>query len=300
MIRKKQLKAARVGVIGKVLRILELLDRSQDGLHLKEIAGQSGLNKSTAHRFLTHLEMEGYLFRDPHGKYMLGPKLVRMGGGASFQATLCKIARPALEQLRSFTGETVNLAMLDGVNVVYLDVLQSLHTFRLATEVGARRPIQSTSLGKAILAHLTELPLQEEIISRIVFAPTTPKGIADATRLRKDLIRIKSRGFSLDDEEAVTGARCIGAPIFDGDGRAIGGISVSGPVVRVTRAQVAPFSAAICSAAREISEKLGYQAANSSGSSLLNAPTASRAHTLEAQLRPKSKRWSQAGKRSSL
>lgn len=257
--RTKKLKAARVGVIGKVLRILELLDRSPDGLHLKEIAEQSGLNKSTAHRFLAHLEVEGYLFRDTAGRYMLGPKLVQMGRGTSFQATLCKIAHPILEGLRTFTGETVNLAVLDGVNVLYLDVLQSLHTFRLATEVGARRPIQSTSLGKAMLAHLDGLALQEEIISRIVFAPTTPKGVGDATRLRKDLVRIKSRGFSLDDEEAVTGARCIGAPIFDGDGRVIGGISVSGPVVRVTRAQVPPFSAAICAAAHEISSKLGYK-----------------------------------------
>ncbi|GAC1415292.1 MAG: IclR family transcriptional regulator [Acidobacteriaceae bacterium] len=262
MMRTKKLKSARVGVIGKVLRILELLDRSRDGLHLKEISEQSGLNKSTAHRFLTHLEVEGYLFRDTVGKYMLGPKLVRMGGGTSFQATLCKIAHPILEQLRTFTGETVNLAVLDGVDVLYLDVLQSLHTFRLATEVGARRPIQSTSLGKAMLAHLSELSLQEEIISHIVFAPTTSKGIGDVTKLRKDLAKTKSRGFSLDDEEAVTGARCIGAAIFDGDGRVIGGISVSGPVVRVTRAQVPPFSAAICSAAREISWKLGYKGAN--------------------------------------
>lgn len=257
--RTRKLKAARVGVIGKVLRILELLDCSQNGLTLKEIADQTSLNKSTAHRFLTHLEVEGYLFRDAPGNYMLGPKLVRMGGGTSFQATLCKIARPMLEQLRSYTGETVNLAVLDGMQVLYLDVLESLHTFRLATAVGARRPIQSTSLGKAILAHLDNAALQEEIISGIVFAPSTPKGIRDALRLRKDLARIKARRFSLDDEEAVTGARCIGAPIFDGDGNVIGAISVSGPVVRITRAQVEPFSSAICSAADEISMRLGYK-----------------------------------------
>lgn len=258
--RTRKLKAAKVGVIGKVLRILELLDRSRNGLTLKEIAEQSALNKSTAHRFLTHLEVEGYLFRDALGNYMIGPKLVRMGGGGTtFQATLCKIARPILEELRAFTGETVNLAVLDGIQVLYLDVLESLHTFRLASQVGARRPVQSTSLGKAMLAFLDDALLQEEIISNIVFAPSTAKGLRDMAHLRKDLARTKARGFSLDDEEAVPGARCIGAPIFDGDSKLIAGISLSGPVVRVTRAQLQPFSAALCSAALEISTKLGYK-----------------------------------------
>jgi IclR family KDG regulon transcriptional repressor len=257
--RTKKLKAARVGVIGKVLRILELLDRSRGGLTLKEIAEQADLNKSTAHRFLTHLEGEGYLFRDTLGSYMLGPKMVKMGTGISFQATLRKISRPILEELWSFTGETVNLAMLDGVDVLYLDVLESLHTFRLATEIGVRRPIHATSLGKAILAHLTSPVLQDEILNGIQFQPATPKAVASIGRLRKDLVRIKLRGFALDDEEAVTGARCIGAAIFDADGQVIGAISVSGPVVRVTRAHVPSFSAAICNAAAEISARMGFK-----------------------------------------
>jgi DNA-binding IclR family transcriptional regulator len=231
----KKLKSAPVGVIGKVLRILELLDRSRSGLPLKDIAEESGLNKSTAHRFLTHLEVEGYLFRDASGRYMLGPKLVRMGSGMSFQATLCKISRPILEDVWKFTGETLNLAVLDGTDVLYLDVLESLHTFRLATRVGMRRPVHATSLGKAMLANMQGDPLQEEILNAIHFVATTPKSITTLARLRKDLIAIKSRGYALDDEEAVSGARCIGAAIFDGDGKVIGGISMSGPVSSLRR-----------------------------------------------------------------
>src|SRR5947209_6990585 len=88
-----------VGVVGKVLRILELLDRSPAGLQLRDIARLTSLNKSTAHRFLRHLEGEGYLFRDDAGAYMIGPRLVRFGSGVSYQAMLSRISRPVLEKV---------------------------------------------------------------------------------------------------------------------------------------------------------------------------------------------------------
>ena len=79
----RKTKVAPVGVVGKVLRILELLDRSPAGLQLKDIARLTDLNKSTAHRFLKHLEGEGYLFRDDSGAYTVGPRLVRFGTGVT-------------------------------------------------------------------------------------------------------------------------------------------------------------------------------------------------------------------------
>jgi DNA-binding IclR family transcriptional regulator len=119
--RTRKSKSAPVGVIGKVLRILELLDRSPHGLQLREISAKTGMNKSTVHRFLSHLEAGGYLFRDAAGTYMLGPKLARMGSGVTFHTTLCKICRPSLENLRAATDETVNLAVLDGFEILYLE-----------------------------------------------------------------------------------------------------------------------------------------------------------------------------------
>ena len=106
----KKRKSAPVGVIGKVLRILELLDQTPAGLQLKDLAAKTGINKSTVHRFVSHLETEAYLYRDATGTYMLGPKLVRLGSGVSFQATLANICHPTLERLREVTDETVNLA----------------------------------------------------------------------------------------------------------------------------------------------------------------------------------------------
>jgi DNA-binding IclR family transcriptional regulator len=257
--RTKRSKSAPVGVIGKVLRVLELLDQSPAGLQLKEVAAKTGINKSTAHRFLSHLESEAYLFRDFQGTYMLGPKLVRLGSGVNFQATLCNISRPTLEKLWKITDETVNLAVLDGSSILYLDVLESLHTFRLVSQVGMRRALHCTSLGKAILANMDDERRKEEIFASIQFTPDTGRTLTNVARLKKDLIQTRQQGYSLDDEEAVVGARCIGAAIFGADGKVVGAISVSGPVSRVSKERLPVFCAEISKAAREISWRLGYR-----------------------------------------
>jgi DNA-binding IclR family transcriptional regulator len=258
MARKKS-KSAPVGVIGKVLRILELLDQSPDGLQLKEVAAKTGINKSTVHRFLSHLEAEAYLFRDVEGAYMLGPKLVRLGSGVNFQQTLRNICRPTLEKLRELTDETVNLAVLDGSSILYLDVLESLHTFRLVSKVGMRRELYCTSLGKAILANMDDERRKEEIFASIDFTADTARTLTSVARLKKDLVQTREQGFSLDDEEAVVGARCIGAAILGADGKVLGAISVSGPVSRVSKERLPFFCSEISKAAREISWHLGYR-----------------------------------------
>jgi DNA-binding IclR family transcriptional regulator len=258
--RTRKSKSAPVGVIGKVLRVLELLDQTPAGLQLKDVAAKTGINKSTVHRFLSHLETEAYLFRDAAGTYMLGPKLARLGNGVNFQITLANMCRPTLEKLRGTTDETVNLAVLDGSSVLYLDVLESFHTFRLVSQVGTRRALYCTSLGKAILANMDDVRRREEIFASIQFTADTARSFGSVARLKKDLIQTRAQGFALDDEEAVMGARCIGAAIFGADGKVVGAISVSGPVSRVSRERLPFFSAAITKAAREISWRLGYRA----------------------------------------
>ena len=253
----KKMKSAPVGVIDKVLVILELLDQSPGGLTLKEIAEQSRINKSTAHRFLSHLEAKNYLFRDDSGAYMIGTKLTKLGTGISFHATLAKLCRGVLENLRTVTGETVNLAVLDGFEVLYVDVLETSHTFRLVSGVGTRRPFYCTSLGKAILANIQDDLRRQELFAAIRFEPVTPRTITNLTRLKKQLAVIRKQGFALDDEEAVAGIRCLGAAILDPEGDVLGAISVSGPVVRVTTARLPLFRQEICRAAREITWLLG-------------------------------------------
>ncbi len=252
-------KAAPVGVIGKVLRILELLNQTPNGLQLREIAIKTEINKSTAHRFLSHLESEGYLFRDDARTYMLGARLARLGAGVGFQSMLCRISRPILEDLRSVTDETVNLAVQDGAQIVYLDVLESQHTFRLASPVGTRRPALCTALGKAIVANMGDERQIEEILNSIHTMPSTVLKASKIPKLRKELKQICEQKFALDDQESERGARCVGAAIFGADDRVVAGISVSAPVVRMTRERIPFFSAEVRKAAREISRRLGHR-----------------------------------------
>jgi DNA-binding IclR family transcriptional regulator len=258
MIRARESKAAPVGVVMKVLKILEALHGNPSGLQLKQIAKQTAINKSTAYRFLAHLQGEGYLFRDEAGAYVIGPKLARIGSGINFEETLRKMARPILQKLWAATGETVNLAILDGQQILYLDVIESSHTFRLASQVGARRPLYCTALGKVILAHLPEEEAKE-LISSLIFERQTPRTLTRPASLKKDLVKSRLHGCALDDEEAVLGARCIAAPIFDANGKVIGAASVSGPLTRISAEKVSAFTALVKEAAQSISRRLGYQ-----------------------------------------
>jgi len=257
MIRARESKSAPVGVVTKVLHILETLHDAPSGLQLKDVAQLTGINKSTAYRFLADLEHEGYVFRDSSGAYAIGVRLARLASGASYQTTLRKLSRPILQQLWRVTGETVNIAVLDGREVLYLDVMESSHTFRLVSQVGMRRPVYCTALGKAMLAFIPEEE-QQYFFDGMTFERFTPHTIRGATQLRKEFALIRQRGYSIDNEEAYLGSRCIGAPIFEASGKITAALSISGPTTRVTREKVTVVAAAAKSAATAISRTLGY------------------------------------------
>jgi DNA-binding IclR family transcriptional regulator len=258
VIRARRSKSAPVGVVSKVLRILEALNKSATGLRLREITELTGLNKSTAYRFLAHLEKEDYLFRDEGGVYIVGPKLARLGSGAAYHTTLRKVSRPVLLSISSVTKETVNLGVMDGNEVLYLDVMESPYTFRMVSQPGMRRHLNCTALGKAILAYLPE-DEREHVFPMLIFEQLTPRTILGLPRLRKELRRISTLGYAMDDQEAVLGARCIAAPIFDGSGKVTAAISVSGPVTRIDRERFQSLAGTVGKGARTISKLLGQQ-----------------------------------------
>lgn len=254
--RTRASKSAPVGVVSKVLRILEALNASPTGLQLKDIAEQAAIHKSTAYRFLAHLEAERYLYRDEFGAYMVGPKLVRLGSGTSYQTTLRKISRPILQDLWKITRETVNLGILDGQDVFYLDVVQSPHPFRMASHAGIWRPLYCTSMGKALAAFLSAGE-KDHVLSSLRFERFTPHTITRLSRFQKELEKIRQRGYALDDEEATLGARCVGAPIILEGGKVAAAISVAGPITRIAREKIPVYARAVVSAARTISRHLG-------------------------------------------
>ena len=264
LMRTRKSTSAPVGVLTKVLAIFDLLDNSPNGLQLRYIAEQTKLNKSTAYRFLAHLEKAGYLVRDDNGAYLLGPRLARLGSGSAYQSTICKVSRPVLEALWRESGETVNLGALDSREVLYLDVLESPHSFRLVSKVGMRRPLHCTGLGKVILAWQTT-SFRNELLAVAKLEKLTVHSIVRLADLIEEIGRVRRRGYAIDNEEVELGARCVAAPILDSSRSVVAGVSVSGPVTRMSRNRTSAIAQSVKKAALEISLRLGYMEANSDG-----------------------------------
>ena len=248
---------APVGVISKVLRILETLQNSSGGLSLKAICDDTGINKSTAHRFLRHLERESYLLRTEAGTYLIGPRLAQMSACSTRSATLQAVARPILADLWRSTQETVNLAVLDQGTVLYVDVMVSQHDFRLVSRVGTRRPLHAAGLGK-VLTVFRPASEFERLLEGIVFQRATPKTIGSLVQLRAELEKVSHQGYAVDNEEALLGCRCVAAPILNNDGVAIGALSVAGPVTRMRVSQIPTLARQVKAAAKAVSLGMGF------------------------------------------
>ena len=254
---KTNVKGATVGVLTKVLKIFDLLQNHPTGVELKEISGATGVNKSTAYRFLSHLERESYVKRTGAGSYVIGVKLLSLGNGSDHRTMLRDSALLAMRDLQKSTQETVNLGVLDEGEVLYIEVLESPHEFRLVSLVGVHRPLHSTALGKALVACM---PADQRglVINGLTFQSFTRRTIRSSLRFERELEKIRRRGYALDNEESVPGARCVAAAILNSRHEAVAAISVSGPVARITRDKIPAFSAAVKEAVRSVSERMGF------------------------------------------
>jgi DNA-binding IclR family transcriptional regulator len=187
---------------------------------------------------------------------------MRLGANSTYQATISKLSRPIVETLWRKSGETINLGVLEGREVLYLDVIESPHNFRLASQVGMRRPLHCTALGKAILAWLPANS-RDELLAIARFERVTHHSIIRPAELVAELGRIQRRGYAIDNEEVELGARCVAAPILDSSWYVAAAISVAGPITRMSRNRTFVLASAVKGAALEISRYLGYNGAPS-------------------------------------
>ena len=223
-------------VIQSVSRAISIL-RCFDGdvlLSLSEIARMVGLHKSTTAGIIATLKAEGFLEQDENtGKLRLGLALFSLAVQA--RRGLAEICEPYLNQLLSLTGETVNLAVLDKTEIVYIAKKESPHSVRISSSVGAHRPVYCTAIGKAILASM-DRPKAEALLDRVDIKPLTQHTIIDKKELFKAIDAAMQDGVAYDFEEFQLGLVCIGAPLFHKEGEPIGAISVSGPTLRLDEA----------------------------------------------------------------
>lgn len=233
MVESKTPRSSGSGVqsVERVFELLELVTDAGGDVTLSELASSTDLPLPTIHRLLRTLVSLGYARQLPNRRYALGPRLIRIGEGASRQ--FGALARPQLKSLVDQLGESANMAVLDGNMIVYVAQVPSLHSMRMFTEVGRRAHTHDTGVGKAILAQLPDETVRR-IVTRAGMPTPTEYSIGDVDGLIAELDRIRERGYAIDDQEQEIGVRCFSMAVPDAPTPTA--VSVSGPISRVDEA----------------------------------------------------------------
>lgn len=244
--------------IQKAFGILEILCKEGE-MGVSKLGERVNLKKSNVHRLLATLEYLGYVGKDAVTlKYSPTLKTFQIGNAIMNRiGGLHTIAHPFLEQLGKQFCETINLAVLDRREVVYIDKIESSETLKMDIKVGSRVPVYCTALGKILLAYLTDSEFKEYVKFQKLL-PKTKRTVTSPQELKKILKQVLVQGYAIDDQEFSEGICCIAAPIRNHTGEVIAAVSVSGPSIRMNHDKLAQLRDPILRSAQEISKKLGY------------------------------------------
>lgn len=244
--------------VDRALSILEILERG-GWVGVTTAARELGVHKSTAFRLLATLERRGVVEQNAETqKYRLGFTLVRLAGAVRAGLDLTRSARPVCEWLSGRTGETVNISVLEGGEVVNIDQVTLSSSVVGVDWLGRRAALHATSTGKVFLAHMPER-LREEILHGGL-AQLTPQTVTDVQQLREQLTGIRQRGWGSTEQELELGLNAVAAPIYGSDGSVLATVCVSGPMFRLTAERLAEAGSLTAEAGRRISRRLGHPA----------------------------------------
>jgi IclR family pca regulon transcriptional regulator len=249
----------RVEALAKGLRILSLFTEQRPAWRVSDLAPAVGMPLPTVYRVVMTLTAEGYLDHLPNGDYRPGVRVLTLGTAALRSLDLVEVATPRLQQLGTATGETVNLAVLTGDQVLYLVRLRNSDLVTANIQVGSTLPAVHTSIGKLLLAHLDESDLEARITDASFARSHGPNAKVSLDELAGELATIRADGWALQDEELAFGLRSVAAPVRDATGRVIAGVNLavqsrdwsSRRIVRELRPRVTE-------ACRDISALLGH------------------------------------------
>ena len=249
-----------IRAVERALDVLLCFTRQTPHLTMTQIAERLGMNKSAVHRHLATLERKRFVQRDPvTGLYQLGVRLLQMAYLTLEHNDLHRLAAPFLRRLCDDYRETVDLAVLDDTDVVFLDVLESPQRVKLAAAIGQRLPAYATASGKSMLAFMPEAAVRR-ILGRGM--PVTTEHAARSTEiLLEDLRQTRERGFALAVQEYEYGISAVAAPILDLSKQPIASISVAGPTYRLTLERMIEIGAQVVSVTRKLAYELELAAA---------------------------------------
>jgi DNA-binding IclR family transcriptional regulator len=251
---KRQIKS-----LSKALRILRAVGDHREPTSIATLSRELAMPKGTLFPFLRTMADEGLLLAHGGGQYTLGPRVLELAAMFHGQVRLRDVARPHLERLAHRCGEVAHLCVLSEGEMVYLDRVETRRVVQVGSRVGGRCPVHCTGVGKAYLAFLPEAQVRQ-LVTRYGLRRYTPTTITSLDSLLTELRHIRERGYSIDRSEHDPEVRCVGAPVFDHEGRVVASISAAGPAYRMTAARVRRIVPLVLRASREISRALGHSA----------------------------------------
>lgn len=239
-------------------RLLKVFRSRERELGVSELARRLELGKSTVHRILGTLTSEGLIEQNPlTGNYRLGLLMFELGEAVRVHMDLHAAAGPVLASLREETRESCQVGILDGIEVVYVDRLESPQTLRLFTETGRRVPVHCTSSGKILLAHLDDAAL-DAVLAKAPLTALTSRTITDRQALRAELVTARRRGWAEAVEEREVGVASIAAPVHGVQGEVVAAISIGAPLARLGQAARRRLAPILVEAGEAASRRLGW------------------------------------------
>ncbi|MEM8824040.1 MAG: HTH-type transcriptional regulator BhcR [Pseudomonadota bacterium] len=242
-------------------RAIQVLDHlsALPGATLSELAGDLDQSAATVYRILVTLQGRGLVELDGESQvWHVGPRAFLIGARYLRRTSVVDRARPILRRLMVETGETANLAVARDGHVIFVSQVECHNSIRAFFPPGTMSPMHASGIGKALLAQMPA-PRFETHLSEAPLERFTEHTITDPGALRSEMDRIRAEGFAIDDQEKNLGMRCIAAAVFDWVGDAVAGISVSGPVNRITDADTPRLAEAVMAGAAELSTALGSE-----------------------------------------
>jgi len=236
-------------MISRVSDVLRIFQGSEKALSVSDIGRRAGIPKASAARIVAEMVEVGLLEHDGD-KIQLGIRMFELGQHANRPIDLRKLALPTMSELMKATGQTVHLAVLEGTEVVYIQILRSRSTPPLPSRVGGRLPAYATGVGKVLLAYA---PVA--VIDEICDAPMVsigPKTITEPERLRNEITTVRANRIAFEREESTTNVGCAAAPILNALGDAIAAISVS---VHLHQTDLSKMGPAVATAAMSLSRE---------------------------------------------
>jgi len=241
----------------RLLRILESFGPRERDVSLGDLADRVSLPKSSVHRLLGTLIAHGFVDRDPATRrYTLGIRLFELGSAAIHERGLHGAAQPQLEELSRLTGETCHLAVLSGIEAVYVYKIDGPSSITMSSRVGGRAPCHATSIGKVLIAWAPDERLAE--VRAQPMHACTPHTITSVKRFDAELATVRVQGYALDLEEFSEGLNCIAAPVRDQTGRVMSAVGIAGPRTRIEGERLAQLIPMVVQAAHRLSRNLGF------------------------------------------